>query len=76
MTVGSCPECDGMIDLGSRPQPGQKIVCPDCNARLEIINADPIELDWCYHEPKRDWRELETLEIERNSVMDDLWDER
>jgi hypothetical protein len=27
---------------------GQKVICPNCDAELEVIETDPVELDWVY----------------------------
>ena len=43
-----CPDCDGKIVLNPRVQLGQKLVCPHCDAELEVISVDPVELDWAY----------------------------
>jgi hypothetical protein len=28
--------------------PGQKVICPHCDADLEVISVEPLELDWAY----------------------------
>jgi alpha-aminoadipate carrier protein LysW len=43
-----CPDCDGKIVINPRVQLGQKLVCPHCDAELEVISIDPVELDWAY----------------------------
>ena len=40
-----CPECGNRLKLGAHPHKGQRIVCPDCERNLTIINLNPIELD-------------------------------
>ncbi|GAB4436846.1 MAG: hypothetical protein Kow0031_18630 [Anaerolineae bacterium] len=40
-----------MIDLGATPTAGQRVRCPNCEVVLEIINTDPLELDWVYDGP-------------------------
>jgi hypothetical protein len=27
---------------------GQKLTCPHCDAELEVISLNPLELDWAY----------------------------
>jgi len=46
-----CVHCDYRIDLGLRPQEGQRVHCPQCGAYLEIISVQPLELDWVYDSP-------------------------
>jgi hypothetical protein len=29
---------------------GQEVLCPHCDAELEVIETDPVELDWVYDE--------------------------
>lgn len=46
-----CLDCAEPIALASRPLLGQKIVCGRCQATLEVINLEPLELDWAYDDP-------------------------
>ena len=59
MAMAFCPECDRRIDVGPRPKEGQQVTCPHCGADLEVINLQPLELDWAYIEPEEDWEEEE-----------------
>ncbi|MGD8624814.1 MAG: lysine biosynthesis protein LysW [Anaerolineae bacterium] len=43
-----CPDCDGKIVLNPHAKLGQKLACPHCEAELEVIGVDPVELDWAY----------------------------
>jgi alpha-aminoadipate carrier protein LysW len=43
-----CPDCDGKIVLNPHAKLGQKLSCPHCEAELEVIGVDPVELDWAY----------------------------
>jgi len=42
-----CPDCDEQIVL-NRVTVGQMVTCPHCDAELQVINVDPLELDWTY----------------------------
>jgi|YelNatPaOPRAMG01_1025707.scaffolds.fasta_scaffold186577_2 alpha-aminoadipate carrier protein LysW len=55
MVTTSCPECGTTLDLEDPLQEGDWIICPQCQANLEVINLDPLELDWAYDEPLEDW---------------------
>ena len=46
-----CVHCEYRLDLGRRPQEGQRVHCPHCGAYLEIISVEPLELDWVYDGP-------------------------
>jgi lysine biosynthesis protein LysW len=51
--MARCPECDSRIYFERRPDTGEIIVCPECEASLEIIRNNPIRLDWAYDEGER-----------------------
>jgi alpha-aminoadipate carrier protein LysW len=58
MVTAKCLDCGHEINLDAGTWLGQLIRCQDCGAELEIINVDPLELDWVYlepAEPKEDW---------------------
>lgn len=58
MITAKCLDCGHEIDLGAGAWLGQLIRCQNCGAELEIINVDPLELDWVYLEPaelEEDW---------------------
>jgi len=46
MAIANCIECDEDIEISGRPQLGQKVICPNCGAELEIAGINPLELDW------------------------------
>lgn len=54
-----CPDCDGRILLGPDVEVGLTLVCPHCDAELEVIGLDPPEVDWAY-----DWEWEEEEEEE------------
>ncbi len=43
--VTSCPECSYRLKLGARPHIGQRKICSNCNANLEVISVSPLVLD-------------------------------
>ena len=59
MVTVFCIDCEEPIRLDSRPMVGDVVLCCNCGTEYEVINADPIELDWTYLEP-----------IEREKVRD------
>jgi lysine biosynthesis protein LysW len=54
MTTGFCPECDGELKFDTRPNEGNVITCPHCNAYLEVVNTSPLEFDWAYDDEDYD----------------------
>ena len=69
-----CPDCDGKIVLNPDVKLGQKLTCPHCEAELEVISLDPVELDWAYdwewEDEEEDLEEWEDIEGEEE---DELW---
>ena len=51
--MARCPSCDSRIYFERRPDTGEIIVCPECEASLEIMRNNPIRLDWAYDEGER-----------------------
>jgi lysine biosynthesis protein LysW len=48
MTQAYCPECDAEVGLGNPVKPGKRITCQSCGAYLEVIDTNPVELDWAF----------------------------
>ena len=48
MSHAECPHCEGRIRLSGGPRLGQKVTCPRCGEKLEVIRIDPVELDYEY----------------------------
>ena len=55
MSHAYCPDCDGRISFNPTPKVGKRLTCPHCDAELEVIDLDPVELDWAYEESDEDW---------------------
>ncbi|MDX1612978.1 MAG: hypothetical protein R3300_01635 [Candidatus Promineifilaceae bacterium] len=70
MASAFCPDCNQKIVLGPKPRKGQWVVCPHCNAELEIVSIRPLELDWA--SDIDDDEDDEELDFDD----DDLWDDR
>jgi alpha-aminoadipate carrier protein LysW len=57
-TTVRCIDCEQPINLPFQPVVGQIITCPNCDAELEVINVNPLELDWAFfdlEEGDEDW---------------------
>lgn len=59
MASAYCPDCDEKIIINPSPVVGKKLICPHCDADLEIVGTDPLELDWAYEDPDGDWEDDE-----------------
>jgi lysine biosynthesis protein LysW len=46
----ACIDCGSRIDLNGTLKLGQELVCPLCDAVMEIVGLDPLEADWFYEE--------------------------
>jgi hypothetical protein len=79
MAIAFCPDCEEPVHLGQTPKVGQRIVCANCEADLEVIEVSPLELDWAYDEPSEDWSDEEDdwddEEEEGDDWDDDDWDD-
>lgn len=47
----SCPECDATVRFRSAPQIGQLTRCPACNELVQVMQRQPLTLDWAEDEP-------------------------
>jgi alpha-aminoadipate carrier protein LysW len=43
-----CPDCGETVTLRGSVRLGKEVVCPHCDAELEVVETDPLELDWAY----------------------------
>jgi alpha-aminoadipate carrier protein LysW len=53
-SVAPCPDCGREIQLWPLLKVGEELICPHCEAELEVISLDPVELDWAYLPPAED----------------------
>ena len=54
-----CPDCDSEVYFSKRPSLGQVVVCRECNAHLEVVETDPIELEWALDDEEDLGQEIE-----------------
>jgi alpha-aminoadipate carrier protein LysW len=47
-TTATCPDCGEKVTLRGEIRLGQEVICPNCDAELEVVETDPVELDWAY----------------------------
>ena len=48
--IVKCLLCNKFIDVGVNPTVGKFITCKNCESVYEIINVDPVMIDWPYYE--------------------------
>lgn len=58
-TVATCPDCGRKVVVRPQFKVGDEIICPHCEAELEVVSLDPPELDWSWIEPAddEDWED-------------------
>ena len=54
MTLVECISCGAEIKISGQPKMGAQVICPDCDASLEVVWLDPVELDWPYDDDDED----------------------
>ena len=48
MSSAKCPDCGRHIDLRADLRLHEVVICPHCDADLEVVSKNPPELDWAY----------------------------
>lgn len=54
MPLAACPECEAEIHVEEDLDKGDTLRCEECEARLEVVGLDPIELDLVIEDPEED----------------------
>lgn len=47
--TAKCPLCLESVQIRSKMDVGDRVICPGCDAQLEIISLFPPEIDWPYN---------------------------
>jgi alpha-aminoadipate carrier protein LysW len=63
-----CPECEEEVYVDSDAEQGEVVTCEECDADLELVGLDPIELDLFKPHEDRDEVHEELDEYERQSI--------
>jgi lysine biosynthesis protein LysW len=59
MPLATCPECDAEIHVDEEIDKGETMHCEECDAKLEVVGLDPIELDVVHEGVDEDYYEEE-----------------
>jgi lysine biosynthesis protein LysW len=62
MPYATCPQCDEEIYFAETPDIGDVVRCPTCDTRLEVVDLNPIELDWPWEAEELDDDDDDELE--------------
>lgn len=53
--MAHCPECEAVIDMEEDElEEGQTLSCPECDAELEVVSTNPLELNLKSDEDKEE----------------------
>ncbi len=74
MAMATCAECDEEIEVSDRARVGQRVVCANCGARLEVVSTNPLELDPGYDD-EEEWDDDDDFEDLDDEEFDDDWDD-
>lgn len=50
MPIATCPKCEAEIHVDEEMDKGETMVCSECDASLEVVGLDPVELDFALEE--------------------------
>ena len=67
--VSFCPECVAKVSVKS-PKLGQIAVCRVCDTRLEVVDLNPLELDWAFEDSDDDF--FDDLDLNLDYDDDDV----
>lgn len=54
MPLAACPECEAEIHVDEDMDKGDYIHCEECEAKLEVVGLDPVELDYAPDDDEED----------------------
>jgi hypothetical protein len=54
-----CLLCGEDIYIGHNPHIGSRIICDRCDTQFEIVDLDPVLVDWLYHDDFDDDDDIE-----------------
>ena len=49
-----CPGCDEEFYVPRKLKLGDNLTCRSCDAELEVVSVDPVEVDWALEEDDSD----------------------
>ncbi len=65
-----CPDCGERVPLSTPVRLGMRVTCPNCDAELEVVETEPIELDWVYEDDDYDYDDDEFEDEEEEEEED------
>jgi lysine biosynthesis protein LysW len=74
MKSGKCLMCSANVPLLQGEKVGSLVYCPECDAELEVIKLDPVQLDWPLEDldfDEEDFAYKKSYEDDTNGFFDD-----
>ena len=68
--TAECLYCGEDVYVGRNPQVGNFITCDGCDSQFEIIDLEPIMVDWPYYEDDY----IQELDLYKTSMMNRIID--
>ncbi len=50
-----CPACGAKVYFKARPEVGETYTCSSCDASLEVIENEPLVLEWIFEEDEYEY---------------------
>ena len=67
MITAKCPICEEKIEVGKKVRFLERLCCPTCEALLEVVKMDPLELDWIYYDEHYDSNGKERIKTPKSA---------
>jgi len=58
-----CPDCGEKVPLKGKIMVGQLVICPKCEAELEVVETIPLELDFVYEDQEDEDEDEDDFEV-------------
>lgn len=70
LLAATCPACGAKVTFRTKPEIAATITCSSCEATLEVVDNDPLELDWLFDEDEE--FDYDEMDAEGYKYDDDL----
>ena len=57
VSIARCPDCGEKIRMEGAIQIGRQVFCPECDSELEVVDTQPVTLDWAYEDEEEEEEE-------------------
>jgi lysine biosynthesis protein LysW len=54
MAIAECPHCERNVKLSGETWLGKRVSCPHCGEELEVVELNPVELDYAFDDEDDD----------------------